>query len=281
MPLCFALSAFLALAEASEPAEFSLRIEKAIIQSQQDTRIELRDMLGEGEGAWDSDPRVPTDTLNCMTWLQWVLALTYSPEDPKVGLDAIRYYNSEPYFATRKHYIDRWLMLEPGPLEAISNRLQGHEQKTVQLALSRLTESRDYSCELNAPFTTEVSFSYLPSTQFLAQLSELEKDWYVVFPVAKPAYYTILYPAAGPMGQVHSMILDLREPEPKLWHASIDYGAVVHEPPAHFAHRMRELIDGFSIYALNEDWQPLKRTEAMLPSTAQSIQCEKSLRTAQ
>ena len=117
----------------AEPAdgavEFNLRLEKAIAQSKDNIRIELQDMRGEGEGAWDSDPRVPTNTLNCMTWLQWVLALAYMPETPQLALDAIRYYNSEPYFATRKHYIDRWLMLEPGPLQPIAQSLNGHVQK--------------------------------------------------------------------------------------------------------------------------------------------------------
>ena len=67
---------------------------RAIDLSQQDMHIELSDMLGEGEGGWDSDPRVPSASLNCMTWLQWVLAMAYRPTDLS-GLDAIRYYNSE------------------------------------------------------------------------------------------------------------------------------------------------------------------------------------------
>ena len=83
------------------------------------------------------------------------------------------------------------------------------------------------------------------------------------------------------MGQVHSMVLDLRTEEAKLWHASIDYGKVVHETPENFAHRMRDLIEGFAIYALDLNWVPEKQTIAMLPSTAQSIACEKALKAGQ
>ena len=257
--------------------DFSTRMGKAISQSQQDMRIELSDMLGEGESAWDSDPRYPTESLNCMTWLQWVLAMAYSPNDLSVGLDSIRYYQSEPYFTTRKHYIDRWVMLEPGPLLSVAETLEGHKRKTIQLDLSKLKSERQYTCELYAPFQSEVTFSYLSSEDFLNVYSTLKADWYVVFPVAKPAYYTVLYPSSGPMGQVHSMVLDLRVQTPKLWHASIDYGRVVHETPEQFAHRMRDLIEGFTVYALNPNWTPQKQTTAMLPSTAQSIECEKAL----
>jgi hypothetical protein len=234
-------------------------------------------MLGEGEGAWDDDPRYPTDTLNCMTWLQWVLALSYMPESPKPAMDAIRYYNSQPAFATRKHFIDRWTALEPGPLNPISNNFSGAKTKSVTLDLNRLSESRKYPCELSAPMETNITFGYLPSSDFLAVLPELEPGWYVVFPVAKAVYYTELYPASGAMGQVHSMLLDVRKGEPKIWHASIDYGSVVSEHPKEFAHRMRELVDGFAVYSLDQHWLPTKRSEAMWPSTANSLRCEAEL----
>lgn len=258
------------------PEDFSKRVETAI-ESTREMKIELTDMLGEGEGAWDDDPRYPTGSLNCMIWLQWVLALAYMPESPGPALDAIRYYNSQPAFATRKHFIDRWLALEPGPLSPVTEQLSGAKSKTVTLELNRLVESRKYSCDLAAPMSTTITFSYLSSVEFLEAVPELGNGWYVVFPVANTAYYTDLYPASGPMGQVHSMLLDTRGSEPRIWHASIDYGSVVSEHPKAFAHRMRELIDGFTVYSLDPGWVPVKRSEATLPSTANSLRCESDL----
>lgn len=266
----------ISLAFAEGPDEFSTRIDRALEQSL-GMKINLKDMLGEGEGGWDNDPRRPSDTLNCITWLQWLLALTYDFDNPNSTLDAIRYYEAQPSFATRKHYIDRWLMLEPGPLRPLAQQCEGSKVHSIQLELDKLTTSRGFTCDLSHPFATRFEFSYLPTNAFLSCVPELKSPWYVVFPIAREVYYTDLYPAAGPMGHVHAMVLDNRELEAKLWHASIDFAKVLSEAPKDFASRMERLIIGFAVYELDPNWAP-KAPSEMLPSTKAILQCEAGLK---
>ena len=43
------------------------------IESSKQFEVSLIDSLGEGEGCFDSDSRYELQTVNCQTWLQWVL----------------------------------------------------------------------------------------------------------------------------------------------------------------------------------------------------------------
>ena len=86
--------------------ELNQRIAAAIEQTR-DLQVVYTDPLGEGPFHFDPDPLLPGDQIDCMTWLQWVLALAYAgPDgDPALWLQALRYYRSTIGFDTRKHYI--------------------------------------------------------------------------------------------------------------------------------------------------------------------------------
>ena len=77
--------------------------------------------LGEGEGAFDPSSRYIGDTVNCMTWMQGVIASAYGETEQQrmQYLDSLRYYGDTISFGTRKHYVDRWLALESEPLITI------------------------------------------------------------------------------------------------------------------------------------------------------------------
>ena len=101
-------------------------------------------------GFFDSDPRIVGDRVDCMTWVQWVLALAYAgnERDPQPWLDAIRYYNAHVGFDTRKHYVDRWLTLDPGPLVPIQSHSLSVETERIDLALEDFRLHHQYPCEL-------------------------------------------------------------------------------------------------------------------------------------
>src|SRR5690242_18002575 len=100
----------------------------AAIDNTRNMPVLREDMLGEGEGAWDPDPRYPTETVNCLIWLQLIISEIYGWENDlqtKIQImDQIRYFAGRPAYGLRKsHFIDHWLLLEPEPLVRI--RLDG------------------------------------------------------------------------------------------------------------------------------------------------------------
>ena len=66
----------------------------AIAQSMS-MQVAMAPDFGEGVGAFESHSRYRVESVNCMTWFQWVVATAYT-HDPSAfeqHLDAIRYYN--------------------------------------------------------------------------------------------------------------------------------------------------------------------------------------------
>jgi hypothetical protein len=59
-------------------------------------KVVREDVPGEGEGAWDSDPRYPTDHVNCIIWLQLLISEIYghgaSLEERTRIMDRVMYY---------------------------------------------------------------------------------------------------------------------------------------------------------------------------------------------
>jgi hypothetical protein len=59
-------------------------------------KVVREDVLGEGAGAWDSDPRYPTNDVNCIVWLQLLISEVYghgaSLEEKTRIMDRVRYY---------------------------------------------------------------------------------------------------------------------------------------------------------------------------------------------
>ena len=252
----------------------AVRMKNAIEQSKSYV-IVLTDVLGE-EG-WDEDPLYPSTEVNCMIWLQWVLALAY--QHPSVSrekvMDAIRYYESGISFGSRKHYIDRWVNIEPGPLVPYSGEVCPHtEEMEITLRLDLLQQHWKYPCSMYRPSENRFQVNFVSGSDFSRCSSQLSNGYYVVFPVAKSKYIDT-YSVAGPMGLVHSMILHRNNEETELYHASLDYGKVHNESPKAFWERMTHMIKGFVIYELDPDWLPQTKSSS---AEIQQIQiCEQAL----
>ena len=241
--------------QAGPPSSLPERLSEAL-ESSLRFKVEVSDHLG--EGGWDADPRYPEDVLNCWTWLQWVLASSYASEGVTVhqALDALRYYDGKVSFSTRKHFVDRWVMLEPGPLVPLQGETcrQGSSQ-TVVLDLPAFRDRAGYGCPLHQEDLHRFVVRSIEGPAFVECAGSLPPGHYVVFPVALPAYLE-RWDSPSPMAMVHSMVLEVGSSGPVLWHASIDYGGVARETPAAFWSRLDGLIDGFALFSLDPDWRP-------------------------
>src|SRR5437016_6253354 len=95
-----------------------------VIEATADYEVVYEDILGEGEGGWDSNPRYPARKVNCLVWLQLVISELYGKglPDKTAIMDRIRYFGGHVGFSMRKHYIDQWVALEPAPLVPVDLR---------------------------------------------------------------------------------------------------------------------------------------------------------------
>lgn len=227
----------------------SASMQRALAESQEKT-VRYRSHLGEGEGYFDPASRWNVDEVNCMTWLQWVLARNYAPtpEDVPVYLDSLRYYGTEISFAHRKHYIDRWVNLEPEPLKPIENPLcQANSSKTVNLPLDSFLEHHKYMCSLYAEEQRQFTISYMSTSAMHSCIPALDDGYYVLFFVASDAYLARWSPY-GEMGLVHSMILEIKDTQYSVHHASVDKKAVVTEDWFELSKRLDNVAIGYTIY---------------------------------
>ena len=231
------------------------------LQKSESFSVEYSSHLGEGDGYWDGASREVIDTVNCMTWLQWVLAKAYAPSEDELGLylDAIRYYEGIVSFANRKHYVDRWTMLEPGPLQKVhSDTCTADSSSEIRLELERFRKNHSYSCTLYREEVSLLTIDFLTTERMQSCVDSLQEGYYVVFFIGNDKYMQ-RWGKHGTMGQVHSMILEKKE-EAQIHHASVDFGKVVSEDWVSLAKRLQNVSRGYTIYALDPSWQPMAHT---------------------
>lgn len=229
------------------------------LKTMRDKRVSysIKASLGEGDGHFDSNPRTIGDTVNCMTWMQGVIAEAYgeTPELTQSYLDSLRYYGDTTSFATRKHYIDRWLALEPEPL--ISTREDSCKPNTIgaiQLDLPQFKQNHRYEGVLFAEEQSQLPLDFLTPDKMTTCLSSLSAGYYALFFVANEEYLKI-WGKHGAMGQVHSIIIEKNE-KILVHHASIDFHKVVTEEWAGFNRRISAVAQGYTIFAFDPSWQP-------------------------
>jgi hypothetical protein len=240
------------------------RIRDAIAQTRHMTVV-YTDPLGEG-GGLDADPRVPKAEVDCMTWVQWVLALALgAPESAADRMDRLRYYGGVVDFRSRKHYLDRWLAWEPGPVRALD--LSTHPAKrTHQVSIEPvlLRADRGAPCPLWREDLVTFRVDYLGADTLLADAAAWAPGWYLLTGVAQQKYLDMFGEKSGPMGQVHLFLLDATEAgragkppsEWTLWHASTLRGAVFEDSLGRLTGHTRTIYRGFVPYALTDALGP-------------------------
>ncbi len=145
------------------------------------------DPLGEGEGGdVDRDPLFRFDALDCMTFVEEVLAAAHarSADDFLTTLSAIRYRNEFENFGTRNHFVEAdWIPnnLRRGLIRDITSLVGGNSIEAMQIMVDRtgwVQQHRDLSNQdrssalfdlwlsrLDQP--EAVAMAYIPISAFL------------------------------------------------------------------------------------------------------------------
>jgi len=241
--------------------------------------VALSDELGEGEGCFDPDSQYTPTSVNCQTWVQWTISRAYAGDNQKQFqryMDDLRYYE-EVSFAHRKHFVDRWVMYDPTPLQQIDTTPcrpdQSHE---IVLNLSDFRHTVGYTQFLYQEESSAVEKHIVPSlsvSQATTCLNSLEEGWYLGFFVATPKWIE-RWSTIGDLGLVHAMIFEVREGHQGevqgekrgenqgknrvgnigVHHASMDAKKVIEEPWATFHQRLSSVAQGYRIFALAPNW---------------------------
>lgn len=230
---------------------------EAALKEMREKKVEYTASLGEGEGSFDPNPRVIGDKVNCMTWMQGVVAAAYgdTPEETQAYLDSLRYYGDTISFGTRKHYIDRWLALEPDPLIPLTiDSCKPNTIGAVKLGLTRFKQNHNYQGELFAAEKSVFSLDFLTPEKTTSCLEALPEGYYALFFIANEDYLRH-WGKHGSMGQVHSIIIEKNE-KILVHHASIDFNKVITEEWKGFHKRIEVVTQGYTIFAFDPNWQP-------------------------
>ena len=220
-------------------------------------KVEYSASLGEGKGAFDQSPQYIGDTVNCMTWMQGVIAYAYgdTEEQRVLYLDSLRYYGDTISFGTRKHYVDRWLELEPKPLIPLKTDIcKADIIGSVNLDLIRFKQNHSFQGKLFQEEKSQFGLDALSSARMGDCLSSLPAGFYALFFVANASYLKT-WGKHGAMGQVHSMIVEKTDVI-RIHHASIDFGKVQVENWSALSERLETVAQSFTIYSFASEWEP-------------------------
>lgn len=263
----------------AEPTLSISTIRDILYLSHPEQTVKYTDMLGEGVGFFDYDPRMKWDEVNCTTWWQQVLAKGYAHTDKEELeiLDRIRYYDGVVGFGTRKHFLDRALDIDPVPLINIETQdfllCMPDEKRSVSLDLPLFTSHKNYSCPLYRPNRIHSSFSYFSPNALLRCAENLHDGIYLVFPIAMDRYIEVWGQQSGPMGRVHGLILNQEEGHSQVYHASVKQQKVLSKPLLEYVSSgAAGLFQGYQVYMLSSSFPPAKPKEE---HHQKALDCEK------
>lgn len=266
-------AAFIALllagAAGGQEPDFTGRVREALERTR-NIKVIYQDVLGEGPGSWDPDPRYPGDTVNCITWLHLLLAETYgkTAEEKLQVMDRLRYFGGHPGFGLRKHYIDQWTELDPLPLRKVDFGFcpqSAVSRHRLDLTPASFAKNVSYGCPLYGQARASFELDVVPPHGLVQCAGRLPEGYYVLFPVASDRYLQRYGALSGPMGQVHAVLLSVESPpgtppeardgaELAVYHASISRGKVVEAKLGSYVLHMWNLYRGYVLYELVPDW---------------------------
>ena len=234
---------------------------RTVVEQSKAFAVALDDTLGEGDGCFDSGSRYEPTTVNCQIWLQWVLAQAYAGGDEtqyRRNMDALRYYEHETIsFAQRKHFVDRWVLYSPEPLQRLEmSACQMDQSEVVTLRLTQFRSRHSYSRPLfeeSAQGTEQHVVPYLSVEQAEQCLQALPVGWYVGFFVANDVWLS-KWSTIGELGLVHAMMIEKTDTATLVHHASMDAKQVITEPWNTFHSRLSVVSKGYRFFSLNPTW---------------------------
>lgn len=282
--LCLGMGCFASGVWALTTAEVNEKFAQAIRESNR-MKVVYKDVLGEGAGGWDTDPLYPDQTTNCILWLDTLVAEVYgsTPGERTQIMNRLRYYGGKIGFGMRKHYSDQWTNFEPGPfVPVIPNRCEDRlKSKWIELDPSAFLDHVGYSCPLFRMKETRQQVRFLETPDFVDCAPNLEPGYYVIMGVASPTYLSRYGSTSGPMGYVHSFVLDIRGSKEQILHnASILSGKVQHMRFASFIRRSKRFYEGFVAFRLDPQWDwrsPVSIEHRFQPEMEEVLQCEAAL----
>jgi hypothetical protein len=260
----------------------------AVVRRNLSWDIHYKDAMGEGPGRWHSAPRLPGHVLNCLTWLQVVLAQSYALcwglRFPMV-LDSIRYFHGIVGFSTRKHYVDQWLRLDPGPLRLMVDSPAFHAGTLVsRIEPTSLQRLRGFNGDLYAARFTDLLLPYFTYPSLLKRLAEEKNQHVILFGVPTPEYLACYSPISGPIALGHAILCERDSTEGsggywRCYHASTALGRVVDEELLTFMERCSGNYRGFVACALCAQWRPTRPEPSMQQYLRHLLVMESSLPT--
>ena len=274
--------------------ELTRRVADALARTR-GLKVVYQDVLGEGPGSWDPDPRYPAREVNCITWLQLLLAETYgsTPDEKHAILDRIRYFDGRIGFGFRKHFTDQWTAIDPMPLRQVDFRScpSGNVQSyKLELDTEMFQKNIKFECPLYHMDRAAVELDLVPPHGLVQCGDRLAEGYYVIFPVASDRYLQKYGGFSGPMAQVHAVLLEVPPAAPagapleardpgrfKVYHASISRGQVVETELAPYLLHMWNLYRGYVVYELVPGWD-WRATPAMNDEAKAVAECESKLK---
>lgn len=264
--------------------EVNEKLGQAIRENNQ-MKVLYKDVLGEGAGGWDADPLYPDKTTNCILWLDTLVAEVYgsTPGERTQIMNRLRYYGGKIGFGMRKHFSDQWINFEPGPfVPVIPPRCEDRmKSKWIELDPSIFLDQVGYSCPLYRMKETRQQVHFLETDDFVNCASDLEPGFYVIMGMASPKYLKRYGSTSGPMGYVHSFVLEIRDSKKQILHnASILSGKVKHTRFAKFVRRSKSWYEGFVAFRLDPQWDwrsPVSVEQDFQSEVEEVLRCEAAL----
>ena len=193
-------------------------------------------------------------------------------------MDAIRYFGGVPSFATRKHFVDSWLAIEPGPLSVLdSQACKPDASMEIRLDFARFRMSNGFPCKLAEETDKPLKIDYLSRERFSQCSDALPGGFYVFFGVASEKYLERWGRSSGPMAQVHGFLLHQAHNKNAaiVHHASIVKAKVVSSSLSRLLAETADLYRGFTIFRIREDTGWVKGLDPLSVDAS----CEQSIPT--
>jgi D-alanyl-D-alanine carboxypeptidase/D-alanyl-D-alanine-endopeptidase (penicillin-binding protein 4) len=215
--------------------------------------VYVADPLGEGEGATpDSGPLCDYARVDCVTYVEQVLALALAPDAASVPdtLRRIRYRDGKIDFRARNHYfVSDWLPANNWCVRDVTAEVGAGVVETMTKTISRTAffAGKGIACDLP---DEQATTQYIPRAQVGKALGKLKDGDIVIFVISTPGII------AGHVGLVR-----VKDRAPHVQHASLSEKRVVTSPLERYVGNIPERFVGIKVARPHQPAPPAPATE--------------------